>query len=73
MIAKRNCLENQLRERVGREVVERARGWRRSWGAILVGDQRQGARPRLLIKDEYGWYEIAAGRSRRRTMRAKGV
>jgi ketosteroid isomerase-like protein len=65
MMAKRDWLENAAREQVGNEVVERARDWRRSWGAILVGDERAGAPPRLLIKDEYGWYEIAAGRTQR--------
>jgi ketosteroid isomerase-like protein len=65
MMAKRDWLENAVRARVGHELVERARDWRQAYGAILVADERANARPRLLIKDEYGWIEMGPGRTQR--------
>jgi ketosteroid isomerase-like protein len=70
MMAKREWLENEVRARVGNDLVERARDWRYAYGAILVGDERKDAKPRLLIKDEYGWYEVQPGRTERLPMRA---
>lgn len=65
MMAKREWLENAARARFGNEIVERARDWRRAYGAIIVGEEGRAARPRLLIKDEYGWYEVQPGATRR--------
>jgi ketosteroid isomerase-like protein len=46
-------------------LIEKLRDWRQNWAFILVG--RKGARtpPRLLVKDEYGWYEMRPGETRR--------
>ena len=65
MMAKREWLENAARTRFGNEIVERARDWRQAYGAIIVADERKGARPRMLIKDEYGWYEVRPGGTQR--------
>lgn len=46
-------------------LIEKLRDWRQTWGAILVGREGSAAAPRLLIKDEYGWYEMKPGRTQR--------
>lgn len=65
MLGKQQWLENAASVRLGHEIVERARDWRQAYGAILVAEERNGAKPRLLLKDEYGWFELAPGRTQR--------
>jgi ketosteroid isomerase-like protein len=70
MLAKRESLEYSARARLGNEIVERARDWRQAYGSVLVGDEHAAAGPRLLLKDEFGWYEVRPGRSQRLPARA---
>jgi hypothetical protein len=66
MLAKRNALEAQARTSFGDQgLIERLQDWRQTWGYVLLG--REGARtaPRLVVKDEFGWYEMRPGATRR--------
>jgi hypothetical protein len=66
MMNKREGLENRARTAFGDiGLIEKLRDWRKSWGFILVGEEGSTRAPRLLIKDEYGWYEMRAGETRR--------
>ena len=65
VLKQREALENRARAAFGDNgLIEKLREWRKNWGFILVGDTG-GKTPRLLIKDEYGWYELRAGATRR--------
>ncbi|HET7708714.1 MAG TPA: nuclear transport factor 2 family protein [Sphingomicrobium sp.] len=62
----REALENRARTEFGDiGLIEKLRDWRRTWGFILIGDEGARRAPRLLIKDEYGWYEMRPGQTRR--------
>ena len=64
--AKRELLETRARQAFGDPaLIEKLRDWRKHWGFILVGAERSSAPPRLLIKDEHGWYEMRPGQTRR--------
>jgi len=66
IMQKREAFENHARTRFGDNgLVEKLRDWRKNWGFIIVG--REGSRhaPRVLVKDEYGWFEMAPGQTRR--------
>jgi ketosteroid isomerase-like protein len=66
MLKAREGFETQARNALGDPgLIEELRDWRRNWGFILVGKQGPGAPPRLLVKDEHGWYELRAGETRR--------
>lgn len=63
---KREALENHARNAfadIG--LIEKLTDWRRHWGFVLVGKEGSSAAPRLLIKDEFGWYEMRPGQTRR--------
>jgi len=62
----REALANRARAAFGDiGLIEKLTDWRRTGGFILVGDPGSRKAPRLLIKDEYGWYEMRAGETRR--------
>lgn len=66
MMGKREALENRARDSFGDiGLIEKLRDWRKNWGFILVGEEGSRKPPRLLIKDEYGWYEMRSGETRR--------
>jgi hypothetical protein len=66
MMNMRGVLENQARTAFGDfGLIEKLRDWRKSWGFILVGEEGSRRAPRLIIKDEYGWYEMQPGETRR--------
>jgi len=66
MMHKREALENRARRAFGDfGLIEKLRDWRQAWGFILVGEEEARKPPRLLIKDEYGWYEMRPGETRR--------
>ena len=66
MMGKREALENRARAAFGDNgLIEKLREWRKNWGFILVGEEGPRRVPRLLIKDEYGWYEMQAGKTQR--------
>lgn len=66
MMTKREALETRARSAFGDiGLIEKLRDWRKTWGFILVGEEGSRKAPRLLIKDEYGWYEMRAGETRR--------
>jgi hypothetical protein len=66
MMNKRAAFEDRARAAFGdMGLIEKLRDWRRTWGFILVGEERSRKAPRLLIKDEYGWYEMRPGETRR--------
>ena len=66
IMKKREALENRARAAFGDiGLIEKLRDWRKNWGFILVGDEGARSAPRLLIKDEYGWYEMRRGQTRR--------
>ncbi|MXP42478.1 DUF4440 domain-containing protein [Altererythrobacter soli] len=66
MMDKREGLENRARAAFGDiALIEKLRDWRRTWGFILVGEEGSQRPPRLLIKDEYGWYEMRSGETKR--------
>jgi hypothetical protein len=66
MMSKREALENRARTAFGdMGLIEKLRDWRKTWGFILVGEEGSRTAPRLLIKDEYGWYEMRPGETRR--------
>lgn len=66
MMKKREAFETHARTAFGDHgLIEKLRDWRRNWGFILVGREGSGAAPRLLVKDEYGWYEMRPGQTRR--------
>jgi hypothetical protein len=66
MMKKREALENRARAAFGDTgLIEKLRDWRKTWGFILVGEEGSRRAPRLLIKDEYGWYEMRSGETRR--------
>ncbi len=63
---KREAFEAQARAAFSDHgLIEKLRDWRKHWGFILVGQEGSTASPRLLIKDEYGWYEIRPGETKR--------
>jgi hypothetical protein len=65
VMKEREAFENRARAAFGDVgLIERLRDWRKTWGFILVEEGPRRA-PRLLIKDEYGWYEMRAGETRR--------
>jgi hypothetical protein len=66
MMNKRELLENRARAAFGDlGLIENVRDWRKTWGFILVGEEGSQRAPKLLIKDEYGWYEMRPGETRR--------
>ena len=66
MMKKREALEDRARTAFGDiGLIEKLRDWRKTWGFILVGNEGGSSAPRLLIKDEYGWYEMRPGETRR--------
>ena len=66
MMQKRDALENRARAAFGDiGLIEKLRDWRQTWGFILVGEEGSRKPPKLLIKDEHGWYEMRAGETRR--------
>jgi hypothetical protein len=66
MMNKREGLENRARAAFGDiALIEKLRDWRKTWGFVLVGEEGSPRAPRLLIKDEYGWYEMRPGQTRR--------
>lgn len=66
MMARREALEHQARHAFGDiGLIEKLRDWRKTWGFLLVGEEASRKPPRLMIKDEYGWYEMRRGETRR--------
>ena len=66
MMQKRDALESRARNAFGEiGLIEKLRDWRKNWGFILVGEEASRGAPRLLIKDEYGWYEMRPGQTER--------
>lgn len=66
VMKKRAAFEDRARTAFGDSgLIEKLRDWRKNWGFILVGEEGPRKRPRLLIKDEYGWYEMGPGQTRR--------
>ena len=66
MMKKRQALEDRARRAFGDiGLIEKLRDWRTTWGFILVGEEGSSNDPRLIVKDEYGWYEMRQGKSRR--------
>ena len=66
MMDKQNALETTARNAFGDVgLVEKLRDWRKHWGFIIVGKDGSKAAPRVLAKDEYGWYQIRPGETRR--------
>lgn len=66
MMKKREALENRARTAMGDHgLIEKLREWRDHWGWILVGEETGRGPPRLLVKDEYGWFEMRPGETRR--------
>ena len=66
MMEKRQALETRARNSFGEtNLIEKLRDWRLTWGWILVGEEGSRKPPKLLIKDEHGWYEMRAGETRR--------
>lgn len=66
MLDKRQWLETHARTAFSDHgLVEKLRDWRKTWGSILVGREGSSAAPRLLVKDEHGWYEMRPGQTRR--------
>lgn len=63
---KRQAFEAKARERLGDiGLVERLRDWRKFQGFVIVGSETARRAPRVIAKDEYGWYEIQPGRTQR--------
>jgi hypothetical protein len=66
MMEKRQAFEAHARAAFGDSgLIEKLRDWRQHWGFVLVGSEGSRAAPRLLVKDEYGWYEMRPGQTRR--------
>jgi hypothetical protein len=66
MMQKREALEYRARQSFGDfGLIEKLRDWRLTWGWILIGEEGSRKAPKLLIKDEHGWYEMRAGETRR--------
>jgi hypothetical protein len=66
VMKKREALENRARTAFGDTgLIEKLRDWRENWGFILVAEEGSRSAPRLIVKDEYGWYEMRAGQTRR--------
>jgi hypothetical protein len=66
MMEKRTALETHARHAFGDSgLIEKLRDWQQHWGFILVGSEGSRAAPRLLVKDEYGWFEMRPGATRR--------
>jgi hypothetical protein len=66
MMEKRQAFENLARTAFGdNNLIEKLRDWRNNWGVILVAEEGSRKAPRLLIKDEHGWHEMRAGKTRR--------
>lgn len=66
MMKKRDALEYQARTAFGDfGLIEKLRDWRKTWGFILINQEGSRRAPRLLVKDEYGWYEMRPGQTRR--------
>jgi hypothetical protein len=66
MSTKREALESSARRAFGDVgLFERLRDWRKTWGYILIGREDAQRPARLMIKDEFGWYEMRPGQTRR--------
>jgi hypothetical protein len=66
MMKKREALENRARAAFGDVgLIEKLRDWRKNWGFVLVGEEGSPRAPRLLVKDEYGWFEMRPGQTKR--------
>ena len=66
MMDKRNAFEAQARTALADQgLIEKLRDWRRSWGFVIVGKEGIRMPGRVLVKDEYGWYEMRPGETRR--------
>lgn len=65
LMASRQKLENTVEARFGGDMAHRLRDWNSTYGSIILGTEGKASAPRLLIKDEYGWYEVRPGSTRR--------
>lgn len=66
MMEKRQAFEAHARSAFSDHgLIEKLRDWRKHYGFILVGREGSSAAPRLLVKDEYGWYEVRPGQTKR--------
>jgi hypothetical protein len=66
MMEKRKTLEAHARTSLGDHgLIEKLRDWRKYWGFIIVGKEGSRLAPRVLVKDEYGWFEMRPGQTRR--------
>lgn len=66
MMERRQEFESHARTSFGDHgLVEKLREWRKNWGYVIVGEERSKAPPRVLAKDEYGWFEMQPGATRR--------
>jgi hypothetical protein len=66
MMQQREALESHARASFGDPgLVEKLRDWRRNWGFVIVGTEGSRRAPTVLAKDEYGWYEMRPGGTKR--------
>jgi hypothetical protein len=66
MMNKRRALEDRARNAFGEtNLIEKLTDWRKNWGFILVGEEGSPEPPRLVVKDEHGWYEMRPRETRR--------
>ena len=66
IMQKHEAFENHARRSFSDNgFIEKLRDWRRNWGFVIVGEQGARRAPRVLVKDEYGWFEMAPGQTRR--------
>ena len=66
IMQKREAFENHARTSLGDiGLIEKLRDWRKNWGFVIVGQDGARRPPRVHVKDEYGWFEMAPGQTRR--------
>src|SRR5215213_2153389 len=66
IMQKREAFENHARTSFGDNgLIEKLRDWRKNWGFVVVGKEGSRSPPTVLAKDEYGWYEIRPGETKR--------
>lgn len=66
IMQKREAFERHVRTSFGDiGLIEKLRDWRKNWGFVIVGQEGARRPPRVLVKDEYGWFEMAPGQTRR--------
>lgn len=69
MMEKRDALEYHARAAFGDTgLIEKLRDWRKTWGFVPIGQEGVRRVPKLLIKDEYGWYQMRPGETRRQSL-----